>query len=77
MTEDSDLLNGYAAIGAFMRWPTQTAKNRSLAGIIPTFKIGGTICARRSTLLAWIAAQEARGLHKGKVQDRHAGEVAA
>ncbi|MEI6560262.1 MAG: hypothetical protein WCO00_17830 [Rhodospirillaceae bacterium] len=29
-------------------------------GAIPVFKVGGTLCARRSTLLAWVEAQEAK-----------------
>ncbi len=30
------------------------------AGKLPVFKLGAILCARRSTLLAWIEAQEAR-----------------
>jgi len=28
---------------------------------LPTFKLGGTVCARPGTLLAWIAEREGRG----------------
>lgn len=27
-------------------------------GIIPTFRMGNTVCARKSTLMAWIESQE-------------------
>jgi hypothetical protein len=31
---------------------------------LPTFKLGSTICARKSTILEWIAAQERRSKSK-------------
>ena len=58
-----DLLQGAAAIAEFMfgdrnkrRQVYHLAQNTSL----PVFKLGATLCARRSTLLAWIEAQEGK-----------------
>jgi hypothetical protein len=38
------------------------ARRRIEAGLIPVFQLGGIVCARRSTLQAWLAALEAEGV---------------
>jgi hypothetical protein len=51
-----DLLQGAEAIGAFMGLrPRQVYHQRKR---LPVFHIGAVICARKSTLLTWIAEQE-------------------
>ncbi|MDB5596243.1 MAG: hypothetical protein JWM36_3204 [Hyphomicrobiales bacterium] len=55
----SDLLSGYEEIGAYLGWTTRQAKHRAATGGLPTFKIGNIVCARRSSLDAWIAEREA------------------
>lgn len=62
MTDLSDdILEGADQIAGFLYGDSKKrskvyhlAENKRL----PTFKIGKTICARKSTLLAWIAEQE-------------------
>jgi hypothetical protein len=60
-----DLLEGADAIAAFVYGDkTRRRKIYHLASIqaIPTFNLGAIVCARKSTLLQWIKAQEARSL---------------
>ena len=58
--DEVDLLTGYQEIGDFLGWTARQAKHRALSGELPTFKFGRTPCARRSTLTAWMARQEAQ-----------------
>jgi hypothetical protein len=55
----ADLLSGARAIAEFLGIREKQIRHRIEAGLIPTFKLGGTICARRSTLNAWLAEVEA------------------
>lgn len=58
-----DLMTGAPAIAEFM-FGTDTETNRRRVYHaadklgLPTFKLGGTVCARRSTILRWIEQQE-------------------
>jgi hypothetical protein len=61
-SEPADFLYGAPAIAAFLGMTEKQARHRIEAKQIPTFKVGGTICARRSSLNAWIAEQEAAAL---------------
>lgn len=57
-----DLLRGAGAIAEFMfgdRRKRRQVYHLAQAGQLPVFKLGATLCARRSTLVAWIEAQEA------------------
>ncbi len=54
-----DLLNGAKEIAAFMGLPARSIYHAIEAGTLPCFRIGAKICARKSTLLAWVASQEA------------------
>ncbi len=56
-----DLLYGAAAIGEYLGISERQARHRVDTGEIPTFRIGKTICSRRSTLDAWLAEQERDG----------------
>ena len=65
MTDDiskADLLYGVQAIANFLGLSRHQAQHRIDEGVIPTFRLGGgkrgTICARRTTLRAWLAALE-------------------
>lgn len=56
-----DLLEGAGPIARFVYGDER--KRRQIyhlaeAGHLPVFRLGTKICARQSTLLAWIAAQE-------------------
>lgn len=57
----TDILEGADQIAGFLYGdPKKRGKVYHLAENkrLPTFKIGKTICARKSTLLAWIEEQE-------------------
>lgn len=58
--ESADILHQYAEIGAFLRMTPKQVQHRIIAGEIPHFRIGRIVCARKSTLLAWLADQEAK-----------------
>lgn len=58
--ERGDLLYGAAPIADFLGMTEKQARHRIERGQVPTFRIGGTVCARRSTLNAWLAEQEAK-----------------
>jgi len=53
---EPDLLYGAKAIADFLGLTEKQARNRIEAGVIPIFRMGGTICARRSTLTAWLTS---------------------
>lgn len=56
-----DLLKGADAIAEFVfgdRKERRRVYNLKDRGYLPVFQIGATVCARKTTLLAWIEAQE-------------------
>ena len=56
-----DLLRGADTIAEFMfgdRRKRRQVYHLAQTGQLPVFKLGATLCARRSTLVAWIEAQE-------------------
>lgn len=55
----SDVLTGCEAIARHLEWTVRQVKHRVATGELPTFRIGRTVCARRSTLAKHFAAQEA------------------
>ena len=55
----SDLLTGCDAIAKHLRWTVRQVKHRAASGELPVFRIGRTVCARRSTLAKHFAEQEA------------------
>jgi hypothetical protein len=60
-----DLLRGARAIAMFLDGRSDDKARRSVYHLVqttnfPSFKIGSTICARRSRVLAWVRAQEER-----------------
>ncbi|MGO4677514.1 helix-turn-helix transcriptional regulator [Bosea sp. 2YAB26] len=54
----TDILRGADAIAAFMGLPRRAIYHAAAKGTLPVFRLGETILARKSTLLAWIADQE-------------------
>ena len=56
----SDILRGADEIAAFMGLDKRAIYHAASRQKLPTFRVGAIICARRSTLLTWIAAQERR-----------------
>jgi len=63
-TEDAkddkpDLLHGAPAIAKHLGLAVRVVYHLHDQSLIPTFKMGKTVCARRSTLRDWMAQQEA------------------
>lgn len=54
-----DVLEGAAEIAAFMNLKARQIYTAVSAGHLPHYRIGSNLFARKSTLLAWIAQQEA------------------
>lgn len=56
--EELDLLTGAEAIAAFMRVKPRRVYHLAETQRLPVFRLGTTLCARRSTLLRWIEDME-------------------
>ncbi|MBF0562324.1 MAG: DNA-binding protein [Alphaproteobacteria bacterium] len=62
-----DMLNGASAIAQFLGWTRrrlyyEAGSDRIRITRLPVFRIGATLSARKSSLLRWIADQEAAAL---------------
>ncbi|MDR6635120.1 excisionase family DNA binding protein [Phyllobacterium sp. 1468] len=53
-----DLLMGADAIAKYLGIKRRQTYRLVDNGLLPTFKLGGTVAARRSSLATWLAAQE-------------------
>jgi len=53
-----DLLFGAGSIAAALGMTRRQVYHSITAGHLPSFKIGGTVCSRRSTLRSWLDRQE-------------------
>lgn len=60
-TTTGDLLYGVPAIAAHLNLGDQQVYHLAAIGRLPTFKIGRRICARISSLNAWLDEQEKGG----------------
>ncbi len=58
MQMNGDILKGSKAIAAWLGLNERTIRSQVSNGRLPYFKVGQAICARKSTLLGWIAEQE-------------------
>jgi excisionase family DNA binding protein len=54
----ADILRGADAIAKHLGFPRRAVYHAVSKGSLPTFRIGETVCARKSTLAAWIEGQE-------------------
>jgi excisionase family DNA binding protein len=54
----NDLLRGADAIANYLGFPRRAVYHAVSKGHLPSFRVGDTVCARKSTLTAWIAEQE-------------------
>ncbi|AWJ87619.1 DNA-binding protein (plasmid) [Azospirillum sp. TSH58] len=59
-TISADLMPGADKIAGFLGMDRRTVYHLAQTGKIPVFRMGNTICARKSTILRWIADQESR-----------------
>jgi excisionase family DNA binding protein len=57
-----DLVRGARAIAAALGVSHRTALDWIHRRLVPTFRIGGSVCARRSTLARWLAEREAAAM---------------
>ncbi len=55
-----DMLKGADAIASYLGFDRRAVYHLVGKGGIPHFRLGTTVCARKSTLLRWVAEQEAR-----------------
>ncbi len=59
-----DLLRGADAIAEFLfgdPWHRRKIYHLAQTSRIPVFRLGSTLCARRTRLVAWIEEQETKG----------------
>ncbi len=59
MAPENDLLAGVAAIAAHLNMTERQVYHLHETDSLPTFKLSGKVCARKSTLAAHFAALEA------------------
>lgn len=55
-----DLLNGVGEIAEYTGWKERRVYHLIENAGFPAFKVGGRLCARRSTILVWIKKLEAK-----------------
>ena len=60
MPASLDVLRGAKAIAAFLDTSPARIYKLHRAGQITTFMEGATVCARKTTLIAWIEQQESQ-----------------
>ncbi|WP_281061114.1 excisionase family DNA-binding protein [Mesorhizobium sp. M1E.F.Ca.ET.063.01.1.1] len=53
-------MRGADAIAGYLGFPRRTVYHAVSKGRLPHFRLGETLCARKSTLTNWIAEQERR-----------------
>lgn len=58
MADELDLLSGAEAIAAYIGVKPRRIYHLAETRRLPVFRIGSTLCARRSTLLRWIEDME-------------------
>ncbi len=56
-----DILRGADDIAAFLGLAPRAIYHAASRAKLPVFRIGAVICARKSTLMAWISEQERGG----------------
>lgn len=66
--EEIDIVSGAPAIAKALGLSERQVRLHHEKRRIPTFKIGKTVCARRSTLNAWLASLEAAATSDRKAQ---------
>jgi hypothetical protein len=62
MTNELDLLSGAESIAAFMGIKARRVYHFAEMQRHPVFRLGATLCARRSTLMRWIEDMERVGV---------------
>ncbi len=68
-----DLLSGASAIATFLGWSRrrlyyEADAERLRITRLPLFRVGATLTARKSSLLRWLAEQEAAALQTDRIR---------
>jgi hypothetical protein len=58
VSDQTDLLYSYAAIGEYLGVTARQAEHLAAKANLPTFTLGRRVCARKSSLEAWLAKRE-------------------
>ena len=61
-TIGDDLLRGAAKIANYTGLPRRRVYHLAERKLIPVFRLGSEVCARKSTLLRWLDGLEARAM---------------
>lgn len=64
MVEELDLLTGADKIAAFIGVKPRRIYHLAETKRLPVFRLGTTLCARRSTLMKWIEEMERGSIHR-------------
>lgn len=64
--DDADLLYGVGLIAAHLKLTPAQVYHLVAEGRLPSFKIGGRVCARRSSIAQWLADMEAQAKVEGR-----------
>lgn len=59
LPQTADLLHGVEAIAAFLELGVRQTRHLADTTDLPTFRLGGRVCARRASLVRWIEEKEA------------------
>jgi excisionase family DNA binding protein len=65
MADELDLLSGAEAIATYIGVKPRRIYHLAETRRLPVFRIGSTLCARRSTLLRWIEDMERAAITSG------------
>jgi excisionase family DNA binding protein len=68
MADELDLLSGADAIAAYIGVKPRRIYHLAETRRIPVFRIGTTLCARRSTLLRWVEEMERAAINDASCQ---------
>jgi hypothetical protein len=63
--DKTDILVSHKAIAIFLGLTPRQVSWWDEQGVLPTFKVGRSVCARKSTLLQWIEDQEKEQARRG------------
>lgn len=58
MTDDTELLVGHKAIARFLGLSPRAVSWHDEQGRLPTFRMGKSVCARKSTIRQWLEEME-------------------
>jgi len=60
----ADILRGAGDIATWLGVKPRAVYHLAATGQVPTFRLGDVVCARKSTLAAWISEQEQKSARR-------------